>query len=95
MPLKLVQTKERPFAHELVKQHAAQIKKTVETKFSVDPSTLSFLLEDTEGAYFSAEEPHTLCCFVLGKENGFLYIVTAKIDKDGKTLTDFKTDIVS
>lgn len=80
---------------ELAKKFELQIKEVVTKKFSVSPDELSLLLEDKEGVYFSDEEANTLCCFVVGQKNGYLYLVTAKIEEDGQNLNDFKSDIIS
>lgn len=82
------------YFHELAKKFEFQIKEIVAKKFSVVSGDLSLLLEDKDGVYLSAEEPNTLCCFVVG-QNGFLYLVTAKIEEDSKSLSSFKSDIVS
>lgn len=81
--------------HELAKIFESRIKEVVNKKFSVSPDTLILLLDDKDGVYLSKEEADTLCCFVVGQENGFLYLVTAKVSKDGKDLSDFKSDIIS
>ena len=64
-------------------------------KFSVSSDDLALLLKDKDGVYLSQEEPNTLCCFVVGQKNGFLYLVIGKIEEDGKSLTNLKSDIVS
>ena len=81
--------------HELAKTFESQIKGVVAEKFSVSADELELLLEDRDGVYLSQEEPNTLCCFVVGQKNGFMYLVTGKIDERGKSLTNLKTDIVS
>lgn len=81
--------------HELAKKFESQIKEAVVKKFSVASEELSLLLEDKDGVYLSQEEADTLCCFVVGEKNGYLYLVTAKMTEDGLILTDFKSDIVS
>lgn len=81
--------------HELAKTFESQIKGVVVEKFSVSPDELALLLEDKDGVYLSQEEPHTLCCLVLGQQNGFLYLVTGKIEDDGKNLNNLKSDIIS
>ena len=80
--------------HELAKSFESQIKGAVAEKFSISPDDLSLLFEDKDGVYLSQEEPDTLCCFVVGQENGFLYLVTGKIE-GGKSLANLKSDIVS
>ncbi|HCP08272.1 MAG TPA: hypothetical protein DIT25_00515 [Candidatus Moranbacteria bacterium] len=84
-----------PSPHELARKFEMQIKGTVAEKFSVEPEKLSLLLYDKDGVYLSQEESETLCCFVVGQENGFLYLVTAKIENKSKELNNFKADIVS
>ncbi len=81
--------------HELAKSFEPQIKGVVAEKFSISPDDLVLLLEDKDGVYLSQEEPNTLCCFVVGQKNGFLYLVTGKIEEDGKKLTNLKSDVVS
>lgn len=81
--------------HELAKTFESQIKGVVAEKFSVSPDKLSLLLEDKDGVYLSQEEPDTLCCFVVGQKNGFLYLVTGKIEEGGKNLSNLKSDIIS
>lgn len=81
--------------HELAKKFEVQIKEAIAQKFPVPPEELSLLLEDKEGVYLSEEEPNTLGCLIVGQKNGYLYLVTAKIEEDGQSLRDFKSDIVS
>ena len=81
--------------HELAKFFEFQIKEVVAEKFSVSPDDLSLLLEDKDGVYLSQEEVNTLCCLVVGQKNGFLYLVTGKVEEDGKSLTNLKSDIIS
>jgi hypothetical protein len=81
--------------HELAKIFAAEIKETVAGKFSILPEDLTLLLEDADGVYISEEEANTLCCFVVGQKDGFLYLVTGKIEEGGKSLSHLKSDIVS
>lgn len=83
------------FFHELAKKFEFQIKGVVAEKYSLTSGELSLLLEDKEGIYLSKEEPDTLCCFVVGQKNGYLYLVTANIDEEGKNLNKFKCDIIS
>ena len=81
--------------HKLAKIFESQIKDVVLEKFSIAPDDLTLLLEDKDGVYLSQEESDTLCCLVLGQKNGFLYLVTGKIEEDGKSLTNIKSDVVS
>ena len=81
--------------HGLAKVFESQIKEVITRKFSVAPNDLTLLLEDKDGVYLSQEEPDTLCCLVVGQNNGFLYLVTGKVEEDRKSLTNFKSDIVS
>jgi len=87
--------KEITHLHELARKFEPQIKGVIVKKFSVTPDDLSLLSEDNDGVYLSKEEPDTLCCFVVGQKNGFLYLVTAKIREGGESLDNFKSDIVS
>jgi hypothetical protein len=81
--------------HELAKTFESQIKEVVTKKFSVSPDELELLIEYKNGVYLSQEEPDTLCCFVVGQKNGFMYLVTGKIDESGRSLANLKTDIIS
>ena len=81
--------------HKLAQIFEAAIKDAVSRKFLVPVADLVVLLDDEDGVYMSQEEPATVCCLVLGQENGFLYLVTGKIQEKGEALTDFKADIVS
>ncbi len=81
--------------HELAKSFEVQIKGAVVKKFSVPQDDLSLLLGDKDGVYLSQEEPNTLCCLVVGKKNGFLYLVTGKVEGGKNQLSDFKSDIIS
>lgn len=81
--------------HGLAKVFESQIKDVIARKFSVEPRDLALLFEDKDGVYLSQEEPDTLCCLVLGQKNGFLYLVTGKLEEDGQKITNLKTDIVS
>lgn len=81
--------------HEFARTFESQIKRVVSEKFSVPEDELELLLEDENGVYMSQEETDTLCCFVIGQNNGFMYLVTGKINEDKQTLTDLKTDILS
>ena len=81
--------------HELAKTFESQIKGVIAEKFSVALDDLTLLLEDKDGVYLSQEEPDTICCLVVGQKNGFLYLVTAKVEEGGKSLTNLKSDIVS
>lgn len=80
---------------ELAKSFEFQIKKSISDKFGVSSDNLFLLFEDDKGIYLSEEEANTLCCFVLDKENGFLYLVTGKIADNGQNLTEFKSDVIS
>ena len=81
--------------HELARSCEYQIKEVIAKKFSVSPDELELLLGDKDGVYMSQEEPNTLCCLVVGRKNGFLYLVTGKIEENGKSVTGLKTDIIS
>lgn len=81
--------------HKLAKYFESKIKEVVAEKFSVALDDLVLLLEDEDGVYLSQEEPDTLCCFVVGQKNGFLYLVIGKIEAGGESLSDLKSDIIS
>ncbi len=81
--------------HELAKIFEPEIKRVVAGKFSVASDDLILLLEDKGGVYISKEEEDTLCCFVVDQKNGFLYLVTGKIEEGGKNLSNLKSDVVS
>lgn len=72
-----------------------QIKETIAVEYSVPADDLMLLLDNKEGAYLSQEDPGAFCCFVVGKKNGFLYLVSGKIEKNGENLTNLKAGIVS
>ena len=77
-------------SHGLASEYASAIKSALATEFSLIPDTLSLLLEDENGAYWSQEEPGTLCVLVLDRENGHLYLVTGRWDEEQGCLRDFK-----
>lgn len=81
-------------SHKFAKVFEAQIKEVVAKKFSIPSDDLA-LLDDKDGAYLSQEVSNTLCCFVVGQMNGFLYLVTGKIENNGNNLTNLKSDIIS
>jgi hypothetical protein len=81
--------------HDLAKRFEQEIKETIAKKFSIDDRYLSLLLEDEDGAYWSKEEPGTLCCLVVGEKDGHLYLVTAKLAQEGKNLDNLKCDVIS
>jgi len=81
--------------HSLAEAFDFQIRKAVSDTFAVPLDDLVLLSHDKKGVYMSEEEPGTLCCFVLGQKNGFLYVVASTIDSDGKNLTSFRAGIVS
>ncbi|MBI3632070.1 MAG: hypothetical protein HY225_01320 [Candidatus Vogelbacteria bacterium] len=94
-PMNKGENKRMDLIHELARKYEPMIKGTVMKKFEVDPAELSLLLDDQAGVYLSKEERDTLCSFVLGKKNGHMYLVAAKIEDDGRSLCSFKCDIVS
>jgi hypothetical protein len=81
--------------YQLAKTFELQIKNAITKKFSVPSNELKLLLEHDNGVYLSQEEANTLCCFVLGQKNGFLYLVTGEINQNGENLTNFKAGIIS
>lgn len=80
---------------ELAQMYDAQIKQALSEKFAVEPSQILVLSEDEHGAYFSTEEANTWCCFAVGTQNGYLYLVTAKLVKDTNELRNFTSTIIS
>ena len=76
--------------HGLASEYESAITSALATEFSLIPDTLSLLLEDEDGAYWSREESGTLCVLVLGQENGHLYLVTGRWDEEQGCLGDFK-----
>lgn len=80
---------------ELAQIYDEQIKQVIFEKYAVPSMELLVLSEDKNGAYFSTEKADTWCCFVVGKNNGFLYLVTAKVEHEGRELRDFHSTIVS
>jgi hypothetical protein len=89
------QYKEKIQPHDLAKSFESAIKSKVSERFPTSSEDLSLLLDDEEGAYMSQEDPDTLCCFVVDRKNGFLYLVTGRFDIDRKQLENLKADIVS
>lgn len=79
----------------VAKKFEAEIKTIVANRFKVEAGKLSLLLNDEQGAYYSEQEPNTLCSFVVGNQNGYMYLVTAEFDADSQSLRDFKSDIIS
>lgn len=80
--------------HELARKNEAVIKEAIGRKFSILPEDLSLLTNDEDGVYFSEESPHTLCCIVVGKKNGFLYLVTSEVAPENQELKNLKCDII-
>jgi len=81
--------------HQLAKIFEFQIKNIITEKYSIPPQELSLLLNHPNGVYFSQKETQLLCVLVVGKKNGFLFLVTAKVFENGKKLTNFKSSIIS
>lgn len=84
-----------PEPHALAKKFEDQIKLAIAEKFVVVSNDLSLLLSEPEGVYYSQKERGTLCCLVVDEKDGYMYLVTAKLTGDGKSLTNFKSAIVS
>lgn len=82
-------------SHQLAKIFESQIKSIITKKYSISPDELSLLLDKPNGVYFSQKEANTLCIFVIGQKNGFLYLVTAKVIENEKKLINFKSSIIS
>lgn len=81
--------------HELARRFEREIKEAIVKKFSADDRYLSLLLEDEDGAYWSQEEPGTLCCLVVGEKDGHLYLVSAKMAQDREGLDNFRCNVIS
>jgi hypothetical protein len=80
--------------HHLAQEHAVLLKDSVAQKFGITPENIDLLLDNADGVYLSKEDPNTLCCLATDQKNGFLYLITGKIDSTGKILSDFICDIV-
>ena len=86
-------TKTKP--HNLIHKFEREVWEVI-AEYSFDPPhSLNLLTEEEGGVYVSREDPTSLCCLVIGKESKFLYLVTAVISKDQKTLSQFRAKIVS
>lgn len=81
--------------HQLARWHEAEIKAAIMAKYETSSEELTLLLDEEAGVYWSREEPNTLCCFVLGEADGYLYLVAATIEEGGARLGDFKSDIIA
>lgn len=80
--------------YELVENHNQQIKEAITKRFLADSDDLFILSEDKDGVYLSEEDLNMLCCLVVDKKNGFLYVVTSNIKNDGENLENFQSAIV-
>ena len=86
---------ETPSPKELARNFESVIKAKVAKKFAATLDNLNLLLEDEDGVYWSREEQGTLCCFVVNRESGLLYLVTGALGRDKKNLENLKAGIVS
>lgn len=82
-------------AHFVARKFESEIKKILEEKYDLNPEDLVLLLDDEDGVYLDDKDPSILCVMVVGQKNGYLYLVTAKIEENNSGLTNFKSDIVS
>ena len=80
--------------HDLAQEHVTLLKDSIVQKFGIAPEDINLLLNNADGVYFSKEDPKVLCCLATDQKNGFLYVITGKIDSTGKILSDFICDIV-
>jgi hypothetical protein len=81
--------------HGLAKQYEESIKGAVLDGMGVPAEELELLIKDQHGVYFSEQNPNTLCCLVLGVENGHLYLVTGEFSETDNTISDFKVTTIS
>lgn len=81
--------------HGLARRYEDSFKNVVAEKMGVLAEELELMLEDKDGVYFSEEHPGTLCCLVLGRESGHLYLATAEFSESDDTLGEFKAATLS
>ena len=74
--------------HELAKKYEREIKETIAERFSDSVDDLVPLIDKEDGVFISEVNPSTLCCLVIGRESGYLYVVTARIVRQ-EELMDF------
>lgn len=79
---------------ELAKKYQTQIREAIAERFPVSSVDELAILVDEDAIYIDEEFPLILCCLVVGKENKYLYLVTADIDEE-KRLDGFTAQIVS
>ena len=89
------QSEDTKTPYDWVQLYRAEIEQCLESCFSVPADELALLLEEKDGAYWSEKEPNTLCCLVVGKKNGLLYLVTGEAGIDRKNIQNFKCSIVA
>lgn len=76
--------------HRLAEKFERQIKKAVmQDDASITEHNLQLMTDKEDGVYISKEDPGIVCCLVLEKRNGFLYLVTADRDEKKTNLENF------
>ncbi len=81
--------------HNLARRFEDDIKNAIFEGTGVSAGELELMLQDKDGVYFSEEQPNTLCCLVLGRENGHLYLATAEFSESDNTISNFKVTTLS
>ena len=79
----------------IVIKYQPEIVALISQKYSVAQEDLAVLIDDESGIYLSQEEKETLCTLVLSNNNGYMYLVSAKLNEDSNTLSDFRSDVVA
>ena len=75
---------------QLAEKFERQIKKVVmQNNASITEGDLQLLTDKEDGVYISKEDPGTLCCLVLEKKEGVLYLVTADMTEKKTNLENF------
>lgn len=85
----------KPNAHDLAQQYDLEIKNIVAKKYNCSVQELLLLTDSPLGAYFSEKEHDIFCCLVIGQKTERLYLITAEVDKQNKTLKNFLCEVVS
>jgi hypothetical protein len=74
--------------HVLAKKYEICIKNTINEIYNVSQEQLTILWNEEKGVYFSEQKQNVFCCLVVC-EDGYLYLVTAKLNNDGQKLSGF------